>query len=283
MSSDAPPPPAQAPSQATLLLGRVLRVLRPLVGLLVRSGVTYPALAAALKRLFLEAAQQELQRQRMAPTDSALTLLSGVHRRDVRALLRGPRAVAEVPPSPSLAAEVVARIGWPISRWSDGQGRPRTLPRGPGMPDGFDALVAHTTSQDLRPRAMLDELLRLGVVDDTPQGVQLRHAGFAPRQGYAEMAELMADNLHDHAAAAAANLLGDANFLEQALYVDALTPESVQQLRDTARQAWLQALPAVMAQAQQRFDADQPLPPEQRRQRARFGVYFFSQEEADPP
>jgi hypothetical protein len=48
------------PSQPTLVLDRVLRVLQPLVRLLVRNGVTYTVLAAALKRVFLDAARREL-------------------------------------------------------------------------------------------------------------------------------------------------------------------------------------------------------------------------------
>ncbi len=47
-------------SQPTLALDRVLRVLQPLVRLLLRNGVTYTVFAAALKRVFLDAAQQEL-------------------------------------------------------------------------------------------------------------------------------------------------------------------------------------------------------------------------------
>jgi hypothetical protein len=53
-------------SQPTLVLDRVLRVLQPLVRLLVRNGVTYTVLAAALKRVFLDAAQQELASRGMA-------------------------------------------------------------------------------------------------------------------------------------------------------------------------------------------------------------------------
>ena len=40
-------------------------VVSPLVRLLVRNGVTYTVLAAALKRLFLQAAQQELAQRGM--------------------------------------------------------------------------------------------------------------------------------------------------------------------------------------------------------------------------
>lgn len=272
-------PIASTPDQPTLLLERVLRMLSPLVRLLVRNGVTYPALAAALKRVFLHAAQDELGRQGMAATDSALTLLSGVHRRDVRQLLRGARSTEPTGHTPpSLASEVVAR--WlSEARWSTPDGKPRRLARGAQLDDGFDALVA-SLSNDVRPRAVLDELLRLGVAEDTDTGVALTHHGFAPRQGFEEMSALMADNLHDHAAAASANLQGDANFLEQAVHVDQLGPESIAMLRRAARQAWAQAFPPVLALAQKRFEVDQSLSADERVHRARFGAYFFTQDES---
>ncbi len=272
-------------TQPTLVLDRVLRALQPLVRLLVRNGVTYPVLAAALKRVFLDAAQTELAARQMAATDSAVTLLSGVHRRDVRNLTRGAAAAAEPPPGPlGLAAQIVARwMNDPAFHGADG--RPAALPRSGSDAESetdhasFDALVA-SVSSDVRPRAVLDELLRLGVVVDTEAGIALEGSGFAPRQGLPELSWLMAANLHDHAAAAVANLQGDANFLEQAVFVDQLTAASAEQLHKVSAQAWRAAFKTVMGQAQQRFDHDAATAtPAERCHRARFGVYFFTERE----
>ena len=93
-----------------IVLDSVLRVMRPLARLLMRNGVTYPAFNLALKRVFLEAAQAELASQQMPATDSAITLLSGVHRRDVRNLSRGTAPARESPNEPlGLVGQVVAR------------------------------------------------------------------------------------------------------------------------------------------------------------------------------
>ena len=51
---------------------------------LLRNGVSYPAFAEVLKSVFVAAAERELERTATAPTQSALSLLSGVHRKDVR-------------------------------------------------------------------------------------------------------------------------------------------------------------------------------------------------------
>ena len=263
-------------SQPTLVLDRVLRVLQPLVRLLVRNGVTYTVLAAALKRVFLQVAQAELAGRNMPQTDSAVSLLSGVHRRDVRELTRGPVSELGEPGPLGLAAQVVAR--WmhdPAFVQSDGS--TRVLPKG-GEGSSFDNLVAGV-SRDVRPRAVLDELLRLGVVQDTEDGLVLEGSGFAPRQGFEEVSWLTAANLHDHAAAAVANLQGEANFLEQAVFVDQISAASALQLQQAAKAAWKQAFHMVMQQAQTRFDGDAPLPAAERGHRARFGVYFYSERE----
>lgn len=266
--------------RSNLVLSSVLRLFKPAARLLLRHGVNYRAFCIPLKRVFLEAAQEELRSQKMPATDSAITLLSGVHRRDVRELLREVPASGEAPPQrpASLASEVVARwlhdAGY---RHASGKrkGQPRVLARGP-EPGSFDGLVAGI-SQDVRPRAMLDELVRLGVVRESEAGIELVTESFIPREGFAELSQLFADNLHDHLAAAVSNLQDDGNFLEQSIFVDQITQASTAQLQQAAVLAWKQAFQAVMSQAQQRFDEDaSQAPPGERDQRARFGIYFYS-------
>jgi hypothetical protein len=303
------------------VLQAVLASLRPLVGLLVKHGVTYPALASALKSEFVAAAGQEIQRQGMKPTDSAVTLLSGVHRKDIRALSR-PKALA---PLPSTAQSAHGLIGEVVARWlhdrawrapkragapaNEALGEPAVLPRArasagasagvpariaasasvsPSLSAGrvaagrrkqpsptFDALVA-SISQDVRPRAILDEMLRLGIARETPEGIALEHEGLAPHQGLDAMCEVMAMNLHDHAAAAVANITKDHHLLEQSIYVDDITAESAQLLHDAAKRAWRQAFETMMDTANERLAYDaQHASPQARSERARFGVYYF--------
>jgi hypothetical protein len=73
-----------------------------------------------------------------------------------------------------------------------------------------------------------------------------------------------------------ANLQGEANFLEQAMYERQLRAASVQRLQRAAVKAWARALPAVLAEAQACSDADAGAA--DARHRVRFGVYFYSTE-----
>jgi len=267
-------------AKAAIVLQSVLRVMRPLVRLLIRSGVPYQAFATSLKHVFVEAARAELASRSMAQTDSAVTLLSGVHRRDVRNLGRAGSSRKVEPPEPrSLPGEVIAR--WLSDPgYVDAGGSPRVLARGTEAETGsFDALVAGI-SRDVRPRAVIDELVRLGAVQEDERGLRLVGAGFAPREDFDQLSRLFADNLGDHAAAAAANLQGERNFLEQSVFVDEITEVSAARLQKVSVQAWKQALKTVMAEAQARFDEDAAgADAGQRRRRARFGVYFYTDEE----
>jgi hypothetical protein len=242
--------------------------------------VPYQAFATALKHVFVEAARDELAGRSMAQTDSAVTLLSGVHRRDVRNLSRpaSRRPAAEEPPR-SLPAEVIAR--WMSDpAFLDAGGAPRLLARSSeGAAGSFDALV-EGVSRDVRPRAMLDELIRLGAVREEQDGIRLLGSGFAPRQDLEELSRLFADNLGDHAAAAVANLQGERNFLEQSVFVDEITEQSAARLQKVSVQAWKEAFRTVMDEAQARYDQDAAgADAGERRHRARFGVYFYTDKE----
>eukprot|EP01034_Spumella_vulgaris_P005044 gene5044-6438_t len=220
--------------------------IRPEVGL----HVSMPTMRTAASVFATsEAPRDELRRTGQKQTDSAVSLLSGVHRRDVRTL--GRDAPTDAPPDEeplSLASQVVARWLGDVD-YLDEEGSPRDLPRYGDAPS-FDSLVSEV-SRDIRPRAVLAELERLGMAEHADRRVRLLAPGFVPRQGFAEMVALLRDNAHDHLAAATLNLDGQHNYLEQAVFVDELTAESASHLHAVAAKAWRQAFRTVMREAQQ--------------------------------
>src|SRR5947208_13943979 len=95
---DTPSPPERTvrPSEAhaDLALREAAVMMAPLARWLLRHGVPYPAFADMLKSVFVAAALDELESSGAKPTHSALSVLSGVHRKDVRALQMGGSAAA---------------------------------------------------------------------------------------------------------------------------------------------------------------------------------------------
>lgn len=263
------------PSPAFVLALR--RVLRPLVRLMLARGVTFPYLAELLKGLFVEVAEREFRIGAKPPTDSRISLVTAVHRKDVSRLRQALDNSAEtVPTVVSLGAQLVAVwLGSP--RYLDDNGRPRPLPRfvSEGGELSFEALVASVNS-DIRSRVVLDEWLRLGVVHmDEQRRVCLNAEAFVPAAGFDEKAFYLGHNLHDHAAAATHNLLGgQPAFLERSVHYDALGAGSIQLLAKQAEALGMEALLALnkSALAAEQDDAADSAP----RQRMTFGIYFYS-------
>ena len=109
------------------------RLLRPLVRLLIRAGITFPVLEDLLRGLFVDVAQNDLLPDPKSRTDSRISLLSGVHRKEIRRLRLLPQANTETPPVVTLTSQIIARwLG--ASPWIDANGNPLPLPRGGAEP-----------------------------------------------------------------------------------------------------------------------------------------------------
>lgn len=268
--------PGGAPPQA--LVRALRRVLRPLVRLMLARGVTFPFLAELLKGLLVEVAEREFALEGRPQTASRLSLLSGVHRKDVRRLRRGAGAEVErMPAAISLGAQLVA--AWlTTARWCDRRGRPRPLARAAsaGGEASFEALVARV-SKDIRARSVLDEWLRLGIAHlDERDRVCLNAEAFVPARGFEEKAFYFGQNCHDHAAAAVSNLLASGPpRLDRSVHYDALSAASAAELEKLSTRAGMAALKAINRRAMrlERGDARRPGP----RHRINFGVYFYAE------
>src|SRR5580704_11059534 len=116
----APPPEA--------LIKPLARMLRPLVRLLIHSGVTFPAIAEVLRGVFVDVALRDLLSDPKAQTDSRISLLTGIHRKDVRRLRQGEAVIDETPAAVAVASQVIARwVGTPA--YVDPNGLALVLPR----------------------------------------------------------------------------------------------------------------------------------------------------------
>jgi Family of unknown function (DUF6502) len=262
-------------ARARIALRTALGMLVPLARWLVRNGVHYASFAPALKSVFVEAARRELAEHDGKITDSALSVLSGVHRRDIRAM-SGEAPADTHPKSPSVASQVFTR--WLTDaqlRGADDQ--PMALPKA-GEALSFDTL-ARQVSSDVHPRTLLAEMQRLGLVAIDGDRVHPQAQAFVPQQGFEEMAELFSANVGDHLAAAAHNLNGrPSKFLEQSIFGSGLSPQSTDKLGTVARKLWKSAFQQMADEASQRLKQDAKN--QQTSMRMRFGVYYFA--EAQP-
>jgi hypothetical protein len=282
LTPKSPLPTARAalPTAPAGLLSASRRLLRPLVRLMLRSGITFPVLIDVLRHLFVEVAVSDILTQPKARTDSRISLLTGVHRKEIR-------RYREMPPDSMAAPEIVTIASQIIARWLgsppfvDDAGRPRPLPRvaevGSSEPS-FDSLVCSVTT-DIRSRAVLDDWLSQGLVRMAPEDrVVLDADAFLPRPGGQEQLFYFARNLHDHVAAAVANIsTGEtAPFLDRSVHYDGLTQGQVRELEAFARDAAMRVLLEVNRKALELVDANE-IPDGEATHRVNFGAFVFSE------
>ena len=65
------------------MMTAVRKVLRPLVRLLINFRITFPQLSEILKSVYVEVANEEFRLPDKAQTDTRLSFLTGVHRKDI--------------------------------------------------------------------------------------------------------------------------------------------------------------------------------------------------------
>jgi hypothetical protein len=150
-----------------------------------------------------------------------------------------------------------------------------------GSEPSFDTLVASVTT-DVRPRAVLDDLLGHGVVVmDATDRIRLNADAFIPRPGGEEQLFYFTRNLHDHVAAAVANISAAdaAPYLDRSVHYDQLTVEQLQALTEFARAAAIRVLLEVNRHALE-LTGDTPGAVPVQSRRINFGIYMFDESES---
>ncbi len=230
-------PRAKLPFSEEGLQAILIRVLRPLVKLALASGLSFPSFSAVLRRLYIEVAENDFALPNKPQTDSRISLLTGIHRKDV-SRYRGQVLAVSLPP---LAVSQTSRI---IARWladpiyCNDDGSPRALVRtSPDDSPSFESLVSQVT-KDVHPRAVLDEWLdrQLAFLDHDGR-VHLDVASIIPNAGDEALRHYFARNLHDHTLAAVTNMMNEPPpYFERAVHYDRISAALAARLDEIARQ-----------------------------------------------
>ena len=253
----------------------VLAILRPLVRYLIGEGWTYGALADALKMVYVAEASKHYGETDGRPlTDSRVSLLTGIHRKEVKRLRLLLEEHGERPMlrhGANMAAQVVA--AWiSMAEYTDPAGQPRSLPLRSEASPSFEGL-ARRVKADMRPRAILDELGRVGVAEEKEGVVRLlRHAYISALPE--DRVAFLGENVGDHLRSAVHNLEGGESFLERALYFDALPAVVLEE----ARPEIYRMSERLLREAHQRLNAAES--PEGPQRRLRLGVYYYEEDTA---
>jgi len=166
----------------------VLRILHALARLLLRHGMPVRAFTELAKRAYVNIALREFAIPGRLPSISRAALLTGLTRKEVQRLANAPEELAgDGYAAHSRASRVVA--GWVRdAEFHAANGEPGELEADAGTAS-FAALVRRYGG-DVPPRAVLDELMRVGAVARTSSSrLQLNARVYIPRAS--EVSKLM--------------------------------------------------------------------------------------------
>lgn len=267
-------------SSQALIAAAIRHLLRPLVRLLLAHGISFQAFCDLTRTVYVNVAEKEFKLDSKVQTDSRISLLTGIHRREVNRLRNEPESESNLSESASMSA-LLLTIWSGHPAYQDEKGDPKPLARLANKADGqsFESMV-QSVSKDFRARVVLDEWLRQGIVTlDNDDKVHLDIDAFVQPQGTEEKVYYFGRNIHDHLAATVHNLAGNAPpFLERCVFYDKLGAESSIELAEYSRAVGMRALHSVNKRAAALQLRDQGHT--DAIHRANFGVYFFSEPEA---
>ena len=273
MSDQTLPSPAPTTPDQQALQSALARVMQPLAELAIARGLPYAVAEELLRAAFVSAARRAQADAAAHGLVSRISTATGLSRREVTRLLQpgGAPVVSRRWP----AGELFTRwLGDPALKPTRGQ--PRRLPR-QGPAPSFESL-AQSITRDVHPRSLLDELCRLGLarLDEASNMVELQRDAFVPKGDFARLLGFLGDNVGDHLSAAVDNTTGDTtHHLEQAVFADELSSESLQTMRGIVAEQW-QAMFDRLVPAFEALIAEDRAAGRSQDKRMRVGLYTYS-------
>jgi len=255
------------------------RLLRPLVRVLLRNGMSFNAFSDLARRVYVDVGMNEFGIPGKKQTISRVSILSGLSRKEVQRLLEEKHGApkTEAQERYNRAARVIA--GWVRDKdFTDTAGQPLAL-----SPEGDSAsfgLLVKRYSGDVPARAILDELLRVGAVERLEDDrIRLLSRAYIPRTSDLDKLEILGTDVSDLIYTIDHNLQhGSAEpFFQRKVMYDNLTAEAVKHFRNlSAEQA--QELLEKMDEWLSKHDRDVNTSVQGTgRLRAGIGIYYFEE------
>ncbi len=260
------------------LSAAMIRVLRPLVLILLRHGVSYRTFAELARWVYVDVASKEGGIPGRKQSISRVSIITGLSRKEVTRVRRLLR------PTDRQSAERYNRATRVITAWRqeadflDKNGEPGILPLSGGQPT-FSELVRRF-SGDVPARAMLDELKRVGAVEEMENGrIRLLARAHIPKASEADKIHILGTDVSHLISTIDHNLQPQVRepFFQRKVTYDNLPDQVLPQFRKlTVRKA--QVLLEKMAAWLARHDRDtNPAVAGTGRYRAGVGIYYFEE------
>jgi hypothetical protein len=207
---------------------RALRILlRPLVSFCLRHGLRIQDLIECCKVTFVEMSRDAIVVKGEEATMSRVSVITGLHRRDVKRLLDENPAVKT---AVSLTMRVVGQWRTDPAFMTSAR-KPRVLSFGTEDSE-FHNLVA-SVSRDLNPATVLFELERVGAVERSSRGLRLVVESYVPTGDFEEGFRILAADFTDLSRSVEQNVIEDPELphLHARTEYDAVRPENLAEIK----------------------------------------------------
>jgi hypothetical protein len=273
--SVAQPSPAKAPGATTPVsapaVARVLRrVIRTVLRLAVKAGLRYPEIDEIVRTELVFEARAQIGSDQQ-DNASKLSVMTGLHRKYIAACLTAVSTAqngrARETPRPRLAtAQVFER--WAFEARRNPAMRSLKL-TATGRRKGF-AELARTIVTDVHPRAVLDELVRLGLALENGDQIKLLADTFTPKRESDELLNLLCDNAGAMLSTSVENVMKTRpSQLEQSIWGEGISMECAEKIAAIASAGWRNAHESLFAAISDAPEA----PTGERKHRIRIGMY----------
>jgi hypothetical protein len=260
------------------LSAAVLRLLRPLVRILLRNGVSYSTFSDFVKWVYVDVAGKEFGIEGRKQSTSRVSVITGLSRKEVKRVRLLPR------PDDRASTEKYNRAARVIAAWRrdrnflDAEGKPALLPMA-GSDVSFSALVKRF-SGDVPVRATLDELIRVGAVERLEDGsVSLLTRTYIPESSDADKLYILGTDVGQLISTIDHNLKSDpiGPFFQRKVAYDNLPDEvlpAFRKLSTKRAQTFLESLDRWLAKRDRDVTATDK---GTGRNQAGIGIYYFEE------
>ena len=264
-----------------ILSAAILRMLRPLVRLLLRHGISYGTFADLAKWVFVDVAEKEFNVPGRKQSASRVSVLTGLSRKEVSRVQS-----IETPDDESLVQQYnrAARVisGWlRDEQFTDGQGEAAILPL--EGKNSFAELVK-AYSGDMPSRAILDELVRVKAVERMDDQVKLLTHAYVPSDGEQEKLNILGTDVAlliktiDHNIEHTSQSSNNEPYFQRKVAYDNLPEEVLPRLRELSREKSQELLEEINRYLVIHDRDSNPESTGSGRNHAGLGIYYFEED-----
>jgi len=188
------------------------KVLRPVIGILLRSGVPFGLFTRAARRIYVDIASTEFGLEGRKTNTSRVAMLTGLTRVKVKEELDSFRLDEDSDTDDLDKVRHASRmlLGWfTDEKFTDSSGSPRALPL-KGKSPSFEELYDQYSGKGVPLTSMLRELISVGAIEELSDDLLVaRSRSYTPKASDPQSLGRICQGINDHATTASFNLYRD--------------------------------------------------------------------------